>query len=177
MRKIKLYSAASLDNYIARPNGEVDWLEIFPIPEGEDFGYTDFIANVDTTLMGNNTYQEVLGFDVPFPYKGLTNYVFTRQQDLEPADYVQFVSENVVDFIKALREKPGKDIWLIGGGQLNTLLLNHDLIDEVILTVFPIILGEGIPLFGNQPKEQILDLVEHKAYDNGFLKLVYRRKA
>lgn len=176
MRKIKLYIATSLDNYIARPNGEIDWLETFPTPEGEDFGYAAFMETVTTTLMGNKTYQQVLGFDMPFPYADKENFVFTRQKGLEPTEHVQFVSENIISFIQSLKEKPGKNIWLIGGGQLNTVLLNHDLIDEMILTVLPIVLGEGIPLFGGKPEEQIFNLLNHQVFDNGFVQLTYQRK-
>ncbi len=176
MRKIKLYIAISLDNYIARADGDINWLESFPTPEGEDFGYGTLMANVDTTLMGNKTYQQVLGFDMPFPYTGCENYVFTRQQDLKSDENVQFVSSDAVSFIQDLKSKPGKDIWLIGGGQLNTLLLNADLIDEMIITVLPIILGEGIPLFGPTAKEKVFHLEEAKTFENGFVQMIYRKK-
>ncbi len=79
MREVILYSASSLDSYIARTDGRVDWLEYprFTLP-GEDFGYEEFLKSVDTTLMGNNTYQLILGFGGPFPYRDTTNYVFSR---------------------------------------------------------------------------------------------------
>ena len=79
MREVILYSASSLDSYIARTDGRVDWLEYprFTLP-GEDFGYEKFLKSVDTTLMGNNTYQLILGFGGPFPYPDTTNYVFSR---------------------------------------------------------------------------------------------------
>lgn len=176
MRKIKLYIATSLDNYIARTNGNIDWLESFPTPKGEDFGYGALMANVDTTLMGNKTYQQVLGFDVPFPYSGSKNYVFTRQQGLKSDENVQFVSTDAVSFIQDLKNKPGRDIWLIGGGQLNTVLLDADLIDEMIITIFPIVLGEGIPLFAPTAKEKVFQLEASKAYENGFVQLIYRKK-
>lgn len=176
MRKIKLYIATSLDNYIARPDGSIDWLESFPTPKGEDFGYGELMKNVDTTLMGNKTYQQVLGFDMPFPYTGCENYVFTRQQDLTSDENVQFISSDVVAFIQNLKNKPGKDIWLIGGGQLNTIFLNADLIDEMMITILPIVLGEGIPLFAPTAKEKMLHLKEFKAFENGFVQLIYRKK-
>jgi len=134
------------------------------------------MKNVDATLMGNKTYQQVLGFDMPFPYTGFENYVFTRQQNLTSDENVQFVSSDIVSFIQNLKNKPGKDIWLIGGGQLNTILLDADLIDEMIITILPIVLGEGIPLFAPTAKEKVLHLVEAKAYENGFVQLIYQKK-
>lgn len=176
MRKIILYIAASMDGYIARTDGNTDWLhdKKFIIPD-EDFGYTAFLQTIDTTLMGNNTYKEVLGFDMPFPYPEFHNYVFSRsaQQDTE---YVSFVKDDVADFIEKLKEQPGKDIWLIGGGQLNAAVLNAGLLDEIILTYIPIILGRGIPLFSEEAREHKLKLIptENKLYRNGFLQVRYR---
>ena len=175
MRKIILYIAASMDGYIARPDGNIDWLhdKKYTIPD-EDFGYTAFLQTIDTTLFGHSTYKQVMGFDMPFPYPDLKNYVFSRseQQDTE---YVTFIKDNAVDFIEKLKEQPGKDIWLIGGGQLNATVLNAGLLDEIILTYIPIILGKGIPLFSEEAREHKLKLIptENKLYRNGFLQVRY----
>jgi dihydrofolate reductase len=175
MRKIVLYIAASTDGYIARPDGNTDWLhdKKYIIPD-EDFGYTAFMQTIDTTLMGNSTYKEVLNFDMPFPYPDKKNYVFSRsaQQDTE---HVSFVKENAVDFIENLKEQPGKDIWLIGGGQLNAVVMNAGLLDEIILTYIPIILGKGVPIFSEEANEHKLKLIptENKLYRNGFLQVRY----
>ncbi|EJF11207.1 MULTISPECIES: dihydrofolate reductase family protein [Pontibacter] len=175
MRKIILYIAASTDGFIARPDGNIDWLhdKKYNIPD-EDFGYTAFLQTIDTTLMGRKTYQQVMGFDMPFPYPDLKNYVFSRseQQDTE---HVSFVKNAVVDFIEKLKEQPGKDIWLIGGGQLNATVLNAGLLDEIILTYIPIVLGKGIPLFSADTEEHKLKLIptENKLYRNGFLQVRY----
>lgn len=143
MRKLKLYIAASLDSYIAGPNGEIDWLEV----GGDlDYGYQEFNSSIDTTLMGTATYQLTLTFD-DFPYPDTTNYVFTRGMPPPDTAYVRFISGDIAGFVRSLKEQPGKDIWLIGGGQINTVMLNEELIDEIILTLFPLVLGEGIPLF------------------------------
>ena len=95
--------------------------------------------------MGNATYPVTLTVDT-FPYPEKTNYVFTRGT---PPDtpHVRFISGDIAAFVRALKEEPGKDIWLVGGGQINTIMLNAGLIDELILTVFPLALGRGIPLF------------------------------
>lgn len=174
MRHIKLYIATSLDNYIARPNGSVDWLESFPNPDGNDYGYKDFLATIDTTLMGNNTYKEILGFDIPFPYPDKVNYVFTQQHDIKEAAFVRFINKDIISFIQDLKHQTGKDIWLIGGGQLNTVLLNADLIDEMIITIVPIILGEGIPLFTPGAKENVFELIHSQAFPSGMVQMSYK---
>ena len=143
MRKLKLYIATSLDGYIAGPNGELDWLEA---GGGLDYGYDDFYASIDTTLMGNATYQVTLTVGT-FPYPEKTNYVFTRSAPPPDTAHVRFISGDIAAFVRALKEAPGRDIWLVGGGQINTTMLNAGLIDELILTVFPVVLGRGIPLF------------------------------
>ena len=144
MRKLKLFTGLTLDAYIAGPNGEIDWLEF---GGNLDYGYQDFYTSIDTTLMGNSTYQVTLS--VPqFPYPDKTNYVFTRDTRLADTSHVRFVSGDIAAFVGSLKEESGGDIWLVGGGQVNTVMLNHGLIlDEMILTIFPMVLGEGIPLF------------------------------
>ncbi|MBC5774170.1 dihydrofolate reductase [Pontibacter sp. KCTC 32443] len=172
MRKIVLYIAASLDGYIARPDGGIDWLEneVYKI-DGEDFGYSSFMKTIDTTLMGHSTYKVVAGFDMPFPYPDKTNYVFTHSQQPDN-EFVHFISSNAAEFVRQLKQQPGKDIWLIGGSQLNTLLLNAGLIDEIILTYIPIILGNGIPLFAPFASEKMLNVKESKHFENGFVQLL-----
>lgn len=174
MRKVVLYIATSLDNYIAKPDGNVDWLDSpeFIVP-GEDFGYETFYKSIDTTLMGNNTYQMVLGFDVPFPYPDKKNFVFTRNKGMKDNEHVSFISDDIVAFTKQLKQEKGKDIWLVGGGEINTKLLDHGLIDRIILTLIPKMLGMGIPLFHKPTIETNFHLEECQSYDNGFVQLTY----
>lgn len=172
MRKIVLYIAASLDGYIARPDGSIDWLEDKDYAiAGEDFGYSDFFQTIDTTLMGHSTYKVVLGFDMPFPYSDKSNYVFSRSTKHSDTAHVRFISTDAVGFVQELKQQPGKTIWLIGGGELNTLLLNHRLIDEIILTYIPILLGEGIPLFAAGAQERKMTLTGSRSYSNGFVQV------
>ncbi len=178
MRKIILYIAASIDNYIARPDGNVDWLHNPDYAlEGEDYGYASFYKTIDTTLMGNSSYQEILGFDVPFPYPDKTNYVFSRSENNEDNEFVKFFSGDIAKFTKQLKEKPGKDIWLVGGGQINTVLLINGLIDKIILTIIPITLGDGIPMFHEgAPAETKFDLEKSQAFKSGLVQLTFNKK-
>ena len=173
MRKIKAYIAISLNGKIARADGRVDWLDAVPNPDQLDYGYMEFYNSIGTTIQGYTTYAQVIGWEIDFPYADKKNYVLTRKQGLKPSEYVEFISENHIDFIKELKKQDGKDIWLIGGGQVNTMLLNENLIDELIVHIMPIILPDGIELFELIPKETALKLVESKSFPTGVVGLKY----
>jgi len=174
MKKIKAYLAASLNGKISRADGNVDWLDALPNPDMLDYGYFEFYDSIDTTIQGYNTYQLVMGWNIDFPYKAKKNYVLTRKQGLDQNEHVEFISENHIAFLKELKNQEGKDIWLIGGGQVNTMLLNENLIDEIIIHVMPIILPDGIELFELIPKETFLKLINSKSYPTGVVELVYQ---
>lgn len=171
MRKIVLYSAASLDQFIARKNGDIDWL----FTDGE-YGYSAFYDSIDTTLMGNKTYEQVCSFDMEFPYKGKSNYVFSRNKNLKDNENVHFISENIGKLVADLKSQKGKDIWLIGGGEINSLFLKNGWIDSICLSIHPIWLGEGLPLFPGFTNQQDLILKSSKAFDSGLLQLEYAVK-
>ena len=173
MRNIKLYSAVSLDGYIAREDGNVDWLSYpqFEI-KGSDYGYGNFYKDIDTTLMGYKTFEFVLNYDGPFPYPNKKNYVFTRQKR-DPYKEVEFIQDDIVSFCQDLKAMEGGSIWLVGGGQINSLLIKNNLVDEIMLTVFPLILGSGIPLFPGDLPETGLSLTDTISYKNGIVQLHY----
>lgn len=173
MRKIVLYIATSLNGKIARKDGSVDWLESLPNPEKTDHGYLEFLESVDTTIMGNSTYQQLLSWGIDFPYRGKTNYVFTNDVHLVKDENVEYVSMDQEQFVKEIIDKPGKDIWLIGGGQLNTFFFNHNLINEIRLFLMPIVIPDGIELFEAIPKENQLILKETKSWSSGAVELRY----
>ena len=107
MKKVKLYIAASIDSYIARPDGDLEWLTGFPNPSKTDYGYKDFFASVDAVIMGNRTYQDILLMDVLWPYKDKETYVVSHHAQ-ETNENFLFISENVVETISELRKNDGK---------------------------------------------------------------------
>ncbi len=163
MRKVKLYIATSLDGFIAGPNEEIDWLF-----HDQDYGYTDFYASIDTTLMGRLTYQKILTFG-DFPYPDKTNYVFTRSLNLMDTENVQFITDDPVSFVKELQQQPGQHIWLVGGGQLNTTLLNVGLIDEIVCAIHPTVLGSGVPVFAEGANITSFKTVNTQQYSSGMV--------
>ena len=166
----------SLDGKIARADGDVSWLENLPHPEGEDYGYAKFYGEIDTTIQGAATYREVLGFGVEFPYKDKTNYVITSDPIKTKDENVTFISSDLDVFMKDLLSKQGKDIWLIGGGKMNSLFLNNGWLDEMIIHVMPIVIGEGLPLFADGVKDQQMKLKGQKVYESGVIELNYKIK-
>jgi dihydrofolate reductase len=173
MRKIKLYIAISLNGKIASTDASVDWLESIPNPEKTDYGYAAFYDSIDTTIQGYNTYNQIINWDIDFPYKEKKNYVLTKKKQIENTEFVEFITENHVGFIKDLKEQSGGDIWLIGGSQANTLILNAWLLDEILNFVMPIILSGGIDLFDAFPIQTHLKLLETKSYSSGVVEMKY----
>jgi dihydrofolate reductase len=174
MRKIILYIAQSIDGYIARSDGDVSWLEQIPNPDQSDYGYRTFYDSIDTTLMGRKTFDQIRSFDIPFPYAGKTNYVFTHNPDLAAEEPVTYISKDLKSFVDTLKKQKGKDIWLIGGSKLNTFFHDHHLIDRMRLFIMPIALGSGIPLFMNLKKPTLLKLIYQHRFPSGVIELTYQ---
>jgi len=172
MRKIILSLAVSLDGYIAKPNGDVEWLKKVPNPNKLDYGFSEFYKTIDTTIMGNNTYKEILGFNIPFPFQDKENFVISRANNPD-TEFVHFTSD-VFNLVRGLKSKNGKNIWLIGGGQINTEFLNKGLIDELLIRIVPIVIGEGLPLFANKPDEVIFELIKTETFSTGIVQLTYQ---
>ena len=157
MRKIILFIASSLDGYIARENGDIDWL-----PENTASGYDDFIKSVDTIIMGKTTYDQVLTFG-DYPYKDKRSFVFTRT-DQNKDENIQFISD-VEKFVKSGFPGAGENIWLVGGAQIIAFFLKQGVVDEIIISVIPVLLGKGISLFKNLGNETKLELIKTEKYD------------
>lgn len=165
-RKVVLYIATSLDGYIARENGEIDWLF-----SDQDYGYTDFLSTVDTIILGNRTYRQALTFG-EFPYKDKECYVFSKTIK-GSNEYVTFVNDDFVPFIEDLKKKAGKNIWLVGGTRTIDLFMKNKLIDEFIISIHPIILSKGIELFKEGNDELNLVLRESTNFSSGLVQLHY----
>ncbi|KXS40381.1 dihydrofolate reductase [Methanolobus zinderi] len=169
MGKVNLFIAASLDGYISRPDGSVDWL----FTDG-DYGYQEFYDSIGTVLMGRKTYDKVLEFG-DYPYKDKRSIVFTRQDHpFQDIDKLEFVSGDIGKFTDSLRLSESDGIWLVGGSQIIRLFLEQDLIDEIILSIHPIILGNGIPLFDRIKKEVHMELINNASFESGLAQLHYR---
>lgn len=174
MRKIKLYIAASIDGYIARIDGDLDWLMEYPINPETNYGYDNFYESVDTVIMGGQTYRDILNMDFVWPYKDKTTYVITSNL-MEIKENIYYITENVIKKISNLRNEKGKDIWLVGGGKLITMLLNQNMVDEMTITTIPVILGNGIPLFPDSPRESKWKLKGCMNYKNGVVQVTYKK--
>ncbi len=171
MRKLKLFIAQSVDGFIATKEGSVNWLEQTNSNENEDFGYNDFYNSVDTTIMGYNTYREILGFGKPFPYPDKINYIISRTHVKQTDNPVEFVKADIVEFVKQLKQKEGKDIWLVGGSEVNGILLNENMIDEIYLTIRTVVLGGGIPIFAEGTELKNFGIKEITQFSDEFVQL------
>jgi len=158
-RKIIVYIATSADGYIARADGDVDWLNR-PRTAG-DYGMGAFYRSIDTILWGRKTFEVALGFQ----RKGLKgsefdanvkNYVFSRKPPRKPVPGVEFVNEPISNFARRLRNAPGKSVWMMGGAGIIGSFLDAGEIDEFIVHVIPTMIGAGIPLV--QPKQRLVPL-------------------
>ncbi|WP_019243415.1 MULTISPECIES: dihydrofolate reductase family protein [Bacillus] len=143
-RNIILYIGTSIDGYIANDDGTLEWLESTEV-EG-DSGYNSLLERIDTVVMGKGTYDVIHGFDMDYPYSDYKNYVFSNSVSGSD-EYASFINEEVKTFIENIKQKPGKDIWLVGGGNLAREFFKENLIDEIQLAIAPIILGKGISLY------------------------------
>ncbi|GAB4231903.1 MAG: dihydrofolate reductase family protein [Ekhidna sp.] len=173
MRKLISYIATSLDGKIAKTNGDVSWLHDLPNPENLDYGYASFMESIDTILMGNKTHQVIADFAGEFPYGDKENFVFTRNDQLASDKNVKYVSDDPGQFIRNLKGKTGKDIWLIGGGILNAICLNEGLIDELRVFIMPYVLGQGVSLFANETRSRELELINFTKFSTGVIELTY----
>jgi dihydrofolate reductase len=172
-RNIIVHIGTSADGYIARRDGDLEWLTSRPKPEGF-YGMGAFMRSIDTKLVGRKTYEVSRRMGANFGSKVRT-IVFSRHPP--PADApsgVEFVHGAIGPFVKRLREEPGKDIWLMGGGELIASFLDEHAIDEFVLTVAPVFIGDGIPLIARRHRHVSLDLQSVQHFEDGVVQLRYR---
>jgi len=173
-----VFIATSLDGFIARVDGSIDWLlqAQATVPPGEDCGYQAFMNTVDGLVMGRKTFEQALDFD-PWPYTGKQVVVLSRQGVAVPAalcDSVSVSAEAPADLLARLSAAGARRLY-IDGGQTIQGFLRAGLIDELIITVIPVLLGAGRPLFGPLDADVALTHVETRAYPFGFVQSHYRR--
>src|SRR5260370_32426223 len=172
-RKVIVHIATSADGYIARPDGDLEWLTSRPAPEGF-YGMNAFMRSIDTKLLGRKTYDVSLRMGAKFDSKNRT-IVFSRHAP--PSDSpsgVEFVNDAIGPFVSRLREEPGKDIWLMGGGDLIASFLDAQSIDDFVLSVVPVFIGDGIPLIARRHRRVPLDLQSVERFEDGLVQLHYR---
>ena len=176
MKKISLFIAMSLDGYIADSKGSVDWLPGQGDDDDNVDAYSKFVKNIDTVVMGWNTYHQIVTELSPdeWVYQDFITYVVTHNPK-ESSDKIYFVNESPVDLVKRLRKEKGKGIWICGGANLIQQLVKEDAIDCYYITVIPTILGSGIRLFENADHVIKLSLLKTQSY-NGMIDLIYRKR-
>jgi dihydrofolate reductase len=181
-RKIIVYITTSVDGYIARPDGDVAWLDR-PRPKG-NYGMGEFFKSIDTILWGRKTYSK--GIEMGMEKRmasgfgaGIQNYVFSRQAQESKVAGFKFVVEPIKAFAQGLRKMRGKDIWIMGGGEIIASFLDEGEIDEFRINTVPMLIGEGIPLI--QPRHRLirLKLLSSKEFSDGVVSRHYQvtRKA
>lgn len=170
---LSIYCATSLNGMIARPDGDFSWL--FQ-DQDEDYGYADFMKDVKGIVSGGETYRVCLSMADEWFYTGTPMLVITHTEkpDAKTPPEVEFVYENPVEAVRAFMERVGGKVWILGGGQIHTLLWNAGLVDEVIVSVHPIWLKEGIPMLFPDVQEKWMKLEEVKSWKNGLVQLKYK---
>jgi dihydrofolate reductase len=169
MRKIIVYIATSADGYIARPDGGVEWLNSLPSTREQNKDMVKFMETIDTILWGRNTWAPGANGFGP----DVKNYVLTHHPPESEYPGFEFVNEPIAAFARRLRARPGKDIWMMGGGGIIASFLDADEIDEFIIHMVPTFIGEGIPLISPRHRLVQLKLRSTHTYKNGIVRLHY----
>lgn len=172
----KVYIATSLDGFIADANGGIEFLDTFPIEEGTDMGYDHFINNIDALLMGRKTFDTVLGFGIEWPYKKPV-FVWSHTLTSVPEELqnkVHLVSGNTLEVLQNIHEQGYMRLY-IDGGMVIQSLLKENLIDEMIITTIPIVIGSGISLFGETKHTLKFRCTDSKVFENGLSQQVYKK--
>lgn len=171
MAELTYYVASTLDGFIAHADGSFDGFE------WDDEVVADFLSDIDqfeTVLMGRKTYEVGLNAGKTSPYPNLRQIVFSSKMESSPDPAVELVSSDPPPFVEALKSTESGPIWLCGGAQLAAALLEHNLIDRVIVKLNPVVFGAGIPLFGPHISQTALEFVKSKTYGCGIMLIEYR---
>ena len=173
MRKIIVYIATSTDGFIARKDHGIDWLDR-PHPKGS-YGMNAFFRSIDTILWGRKTLDVGLkmGGNLQMFGPRVKNYAFSRNPPKKPIAGVEFVTEPIAEFVARLRAQPGKDIWMMGGGDIIASFLDAGAIDEFVITMVPVFIGDGIPLIARGHRHLPLALMSTQSFEDGVVQLHY----
>jgi dihydrofolate reductase len=173
-RPVVYYVACSLDGFIADADGGVGWLDEFQSADG-DYGYSDFLAGVGDVVMGRRTYEQMLGFDGPYPYARQAGWVLSSDATLARAhESVTVWDGSARDLVTRLKGAEADGIvWLVGGGSLAGSLFDAGLVDELRMFVMPVTLGEGVPVLGVSHGTRRLGLAEVRDWPGGVVELRY----
>ena len=171
-RKVIVHIATSADGYIARPDGDLEWLTSRPAPRGF-YGMDAFMKSVDTKVLGRKTYEASLRLGAAFKGKDRTVVFSTQPPPAGTPSGVEFVHEAVGPFVERLRAQPGQDIWLMGGGGVIASFLDAEAIDEFVVSVAPVFIGDGIPLLARRHRHVPLTLLSSERFDDGLVQLRY----
>ena len=176
MKQVILYIACSLDGFIARPDGSIDFLKKYE-GKNEDYGYHEFMKKVDCVIMGSKTYEQCLEFEGWPENKKLKTIVLTKRNLRKVLGAnISFYSGLLDELMKEVKRESKKNVWLVGGAEVVQSFLKEGLIDEMIISIIPVHLGEGISLFGNAGEEVELELIKNKVYKDGIVQLQYEVK-
>lgn len=159
MRSAVFYGAISLDGYLADRDQQIDWLEKFEVPDAINQAYTDFVATIDTLIIGRNSFDYVASQFAEYPYPELMNYVYTSRPLPQASTQIQVPTQTPTELVKSLKNQPGQDLWIVGGGRIVTELIANQQLDKMIIQVAPILLGGGYRLFEALDQQTQFELV------------------
>lgn len=172
-RKVILYISMSLDGYIATKDNSLEFLSIVE-QEGEDYGYNNFVKSVDAVIIGRKTYDKVISMGYEYPHVDKDVYIITRNARPSIGN-LKFYNGGLSQLVNSLKSQAGKNIYCDGGAEIANELIKENSVDEYIISVIPILLGDGIKLFKDGRPEQILKLISTKQFDKGLTQLHYKR--
>jgi dihydrofolate reductase len=172
-RKVIVHIGTSADGYIARPDGDLEWLTSRPAPPGF-YGMNAFMKSIDTKLLGRKTYEASLRLGAKFGAKDRTIVFSHHAPPAAVPSGVAFVSGDIAAFVSRLRAQPGRDIWLMGGGDLIASFLDAHAIDEFVISMAPVFIGDGVPLIARRHRHVPLELISSERFEDGLVQLRYR---
>jgi dihydrofolate reductase len=173
MRKLILYIAVSLDGKIASEDDNLDFLKLVERP-GEDYGYEEFLKSIDTVILGRRTFDKLISFGLKEPYPGKKCFVLTRNPRSAYKNF-EFYNGDLAELISTINREEGLNIFLDGGSQVTNQFIRLNLIDEYIVSIIPVILGKGIPLFEEGLPNIQLKFIGSRNYESGLVLLRYKR--